>query len=126
LAPLLAVLLVAAAPLGGCRRAVNPVADYLDNAELQCETEAQKQNIMRALNDVLTLSGQELAMRRYEDYTGKADEWDLPTLIHRHFVPDRKGKTLGSRFYTDAASARVQAQVRRILDRLSGADTTSR
>lgn len=122
--PVLAALLVATSALPGCGRATNPVADYFDRSELQYETEAQKQNIIGALHDILTLSAQELAQRRYEDYTGKPNEWDLPTLIGKHFVPDKQGKTLGPKFYTDIKSARVQAQVRRILDRLNGTDTT--
>ena len=120
----MAAFLVAAVALPGCRRTTNPVLDYFDNAELQYETEAQKQNIISALHDILTLSAQELAQRRYEDYTGKPNEWDLPTLIGKHFLPDRQGKTLGPRFYSDVKSARVQAQIRRVIDRLTGADTT--
>jgi len=122
--PVLAALLVAAAVLPGCGRATNPVLDYFDNAELRYETEAQKQNIVRALHDILTLPAQELAQRRYEDYAGKPNEWDLPTLVGKHFVPDKQGKTLGPKFYIDVKSPKAQAQVRRILDRLTGTDST--
>lgn len=117
-------MLVGAVILPGCRRATNPVAGYVDKAELQYETEAQKQNIVRALDDILTLSAQELEQRRYEDYTGKPNEWDLPTYVGKRFVPGKQGKTLGPKFYPDVKSARVQGQIRRILDRLTGTDTT--
>jgi hypothetical protein len=120
----LAVLTAVSGSFSGCRHDSNAVADYLTHAELQYETEGQKQSVIRALNDILALTGPELQQRRYDDYSGQPNTWDLPTLISRYFAPDRKGKTLGPRFYSDVKSARVQAEVRRILDRLSGVDST--
>ncbi len=99
---------------GGAR---NPVADYLRGAELQCEGEAQKANIIAALNDALTLPGDSLAARRYKDYQGREGQWDLPTLLYRHFVPDHVGATLGKRFYRDVKAKEAQEVIRQILQR---------
>ncbi len=98
-------------------RARNPVADYLRGAELQCEGEAQKANIIAALNDALTLPGDSLAARRYKDYQGREGQWDLPTLLYRHFVPDHVGATLGKRFYRDVKAKEAQEVIRQIVQR---------
>jgi hypothetical protein len=119
-------LLVAAlaAVSAGCGERPNPVADYFDNVELQCETETQRQVVIGALGDILALGSNELGTRRYPDYRGTPDALDLPALITRHFVPDAAGKSLGPHFYHDVKSPRAQRLVRRLLDRLTGEDST--
>ncbi len=96
----------------------NPVANYLRGAELQCETDEQRANIATALNDALTLPGDTLAARRYKNYQGQEGQWDLPTLIHRHFVPDHAGAILGDHFYRDVKAREAQEIIRRILERI--------
>ena len=97
-----------------CGKAENPVAEYFENAELQYEGEVQKENILTALNDILCLSEDELRARRYKNYTGKDDEWDLPTLIVRHFVPDEK-KTLGNNFYHDIKTKEMREKIEKMI-----------
>lgn len=92
----------------------NPVANYLNGSELQAETDAQRQNIATALNDALNLSENQLKEKRYKDYSGKANQWDLPTLISRHFVPDAQ-KTLGDNFLKDVKEKDAQEQIKQIL-----------
>jgi len=96
----------------------NPVANYLRGAELQCETDEQKANIATALNDALTLPGDTLAVRRYKNYQGQEGQWDLPTLIYRHFVPDHQGAMLGKHFYRDVKAKEAQEVIRQILERI--------
>lgn len=98
-------------------RFINPVAEYLEGAELQYETDVQKENIATALNDILNLPAEELKKRRYKDYTGKEKQWDLPTLIYRHFVPQWPGTTLGDNFYQDVKSKEAQEQVKQIFEK---------
>lgn len=93
----------------------NSVADYFENSELQYETEIQKENISAALDDILKLSEEQLKERKYKDYTGKENQWDLPTLIYRHFVPDGP-KNLGENFYHDVKLQVAQNQVKEILE----------
>ncbi len=96
----------------------NLVVDYLTTAELQYEGGIQKQNIYAALNDILYLSEQEIRHKRYKDYNGKEEQWDLPTLIYRHFVPSQQGKTLGNNFYRDIKLEDVREQVENIIDKM--------
>jgi hypothetical protein len=121
-----ALVALAAALAAGCGRGANQVVDYLEHAELQCETEAQRQSVVGALEDILALSEAELRQRRYADYAGQPDAWDLPTLLSRHFVPDRQGRTLGPNFYSDAKSPAAQSLVRRVLGRLAPQDLPAR
>ena len=79
---------------------INHVASYLKNAEMQCECAYQGENIKLALTDALTLPADSLKFKRYNDYTGKKGEWDLPTLIEAHFLPEQ-GNFLGTNFYND-------------------------
>ncbi|MBU3918907.1 hypothetical protein KKC63_03335 [Patescibacteria group bacterium] len=94
----------------------NPVADYLKGAELQCE-EIQRENIAVAFNDVLNLSAEELKEKRYKDYTGKENQWDLPTLIYKHFVPVPPVVHLGDDFFNDVKLEEAQEEIRQILEK---------
>ena len=102
----------------GCQRQKNSILDYLEKAEIQYENDIQKANIRIALNDIITLPEEKLKVKRYKDYTGKEGQWDLPTLILRHFVPDKKGKSLGNNFYSDVKSDEVQKKIKAILETL--------
>jgi hypothetical protein len=77
---------------------VNPVADFLKNAELQYEGKAQEETVAAALNDILSLPEEALKSRRYSDYAGTKDQWDLPTLITAISFLTGKEKNLGERF----------------------------
>ena len=105
--------------LDGCRKAKNPVLEYFENVELQYEGKSQEENIIHALNDILHLSENELRSRKYRDYTGKDNQWDLSTLISSHFVPD-KGVSLGNNFFHDVKADEVQERVRQILKQIGG------
>jgi hypothetical protein len=113
-------LLALAVLLAGCPAKRNPVADYLDGAELQCETDAQRRSVADALNDAVSLSADELRPRRYPDYTGQAGQWDLATLFQRFIVPDQQGKRLGRDFYRDLTSPAGRHAVNRFAARAFG------
>jgi len=103
--------------LTGCRKAENPVLEYFENVELQYEGKSQEENIIAALNDILNLSESELRTRKYKDYTGKDNQWDLPTLISSHFVPD-KSVSLGNNFYHDVKTNEMQKKIKQILEQM--------
>jgi hypothetical protein len=105
-------------PLLNCKKTDNPVLEYMQHAELQFEGKEQKVNIVTALNDILDLSEEQLKTKRYTDYTGNDNKWDLSMLIYRHFIPDKKGESLGNDFYHDVKSEEVQKEIRKILERL--------
>jgi len=106
----------------GCGGKPNQLAAFLEDAELQCETEAQRCNLCAAFQDMLDLTPEQLRNRRYCDYTGQPGRWDLPTLLSRHFVPGSKQHSIGPRFYDEVKSAEVRQQVQRFLDRLGRFD----
>ena len=114
------ILLYLSVLLVSCGKIDNPVFWYFQNAELQYEDKVQEENIATALNDILNLSEEQLKAKRYKDYAGKEKNWDLPTLIHRHFVPDKKGASLGNDFYHDVKSEEVQKEIKKILERVKG------
>ncbi len=102
----------------GCKSSENPVFDYFSKAEIQYEGKEQEDNIVQALKDILTLSESELREKRYSDYSGKPGQWDLQTLVLKHFVPDKPEKTLGKNFYRDVKAEEVQVEVKKLLERV--------
>ena len=70
------------------------------------------------MNDILELPAQELEKKKYRDYKGNENIWDLPTLFTRHFVPDSAGKTPGTNFYNEIKSAAVQARIKELITEL--------
>jgi hypothetical protein len=99
-----------------CKARKNAVVDYLDDAELQYEGEMQKENIIKALKDALHLSPEVLQGKRYNDYEGNKNIWDLRTLMRHHFVPSSKDKMLGQNFYYDITSREGRKMVAEILE----------
>ncbi len=114
------VLIVIACWIGssGCRGERNAVVSYLDKAELQYEGEAQKANIVDALNDALHFQPDILRAKRYADYEGNEHVWDLHDVIVHHFVPSSQKKTLGPHFYQDITSEEGRKKVAEILKTL--------
>jgi len=109
--------------------ATNPIVRYLRGAELQAEDEAQVANIHRAFEDLATLPTAELRARRYADYQGTPDAWDLPRVIRSHFVPDGP-QNAGivddpDAFWAAADSEEVRALAREMLHALDRPDRTN-
>ncbi len=96
----------------------NKTYQYFDDVELQYDGDIQKNNIKTALNDILTLSIEELKTKKYKDYNGNEGKWNLPALIYKHFVPNKQKKTLGSYFYKEIKAKKVQKQIRNILKKM--------
>ena len=115
----LAVVTAAALLVPGCPRTRSPVARYLDGAEFQYETGAQRENLTRAFEDILNLPEDSLRARRYADYQGNPGQWDLPTLFSRHLVPDSASKTLGAGFYGDVRTGEARRFVEQLHARLT-------
>ena len=117
--PALALIAVACL-FCGCPGKRSPVADYFDHAELQCETDQQRESVVAALNDALALPAAELRARRYPDYTGREGQWDFATLLSRYLVPDRPGRQLGDDIYRAVTSPAGRRVVRDFLHRKLG------
>ena len=92
--------------------------EFFKTAELQYETEQQKESIITALDDILNLSlskEEELRNKRYPNYTGEEEQWDLLTLLNRYFVPADKNITVGNNLYTQIKRKEVYEQIAEIL-----------
>jgi hypothetical protein len=105
-----------------CQKNENQVLNYFINSELQYETNTQKENIITALYDILNLSEEELKQKKYKNYLGQENQWDLPTLIYKHFVPDKQNKHLGDNFYHDIKSKDVKVEIIKTLDKLNNSN----
>jgi hypothetical protein len=101
--------------LSSCHSDGNAVLRYLDNSELQYEGETQEANLEEALSDILLMDEGSLRIQRYKDYAGQDNQWDLPTLLSRHFVPADQSYTFGDSFYTEIKSHAVARKIREIL-----------
>src|ERR1700685_3549626 len=53
----------------------NSVAAYLGNAERQSETDDQRREIQKALENMLQMTPSQLKSQRYADYEGKQGSW---------------------------------------------------
>ena len=116
---ILATLFISAAcdSINRNNQAADEIYEFFLNAEIQYETEQQKESIITALNDILNfdLSVEELKNKKYPDYTGKPNQWDLPTLINKYFVPADKNITLGKNFYNQLRKKRVYDTIQEIV-----------
>ncbi|MDA3849987.1 MAG: hypothetical protein PF447_01815 [Spirochaetaceae bacterium] len=101
-----------------CKGKENSLSLYLDNAEIQYETEFQRALIIKALNDTIELSIEELKNKRYPDYQNNENQWDLTGVIYRYFVPDESSKTLGEDFYHEAKTGIVQRRIALIISEI--------
>ena len=97
----------------------NSVMDYLQGAEIQYETDQQRETLVSAMGDALSLSAEQLKTKKYRDFLGKENQWDLPTLINKYFVPNQAEKTLGNNFYHDLKTKEAQTEIKNILAKLN-------
>jgi hypothetical protein len=113
-------LLVALALAAGCAAmgpapdpasARNSVVAYLDGAERQAESADQEREIVRALEDLRSLSPAALAERRYADYAMAPARWTLAELVTKYFVPRSRMVVEPARFYADASDPRAIAVI---------------
>jgi hypothetical protein len=115
----LAVLVVA-----GCARQVgkagvvvtepqkpNEVVLYLDGAERQAETDEQRQEILRALEDMRTLDAATMKSRRYADEGNVPGKWTLAELLQKYFVPRAPHLIDEVALYRDTQSASAREVV---------------
>ncbi|MEA1874921.1 MAG: hypothetical protein U9N51_10925 [Bacteroidota bacterium] len=115
----LLTLFIIAVTLTACNNQTDDAYEFFKTAELQYETEQQKESIITALNDILNLSlskEEELRNKRYPNYTGEKEQWDLLTLLNRYFVPAEQNITLGDNFYTQIKRKEVYEQIDEILE----------
>ena len=98
---------------GPPRPVVNPIVGCLSHAELQAETSEQTQRLAAALDEMARLPIDDLKQRRYPDYQGTPGQWDLPTLLGKHFVPEGPCD-YRTQFWQSLAAPEARALARRM------------
>ena len=93
------------------------ILEFFTKSELQYDTKQQKESIIIALNDIINmnLSENELKNKKYPNYTGVKNQWNLLTLINKYFVPADKNIILGDNFYTKIKRKEIQKQIQKII-----------
>jgi hypothetical protein len=96
----------------------NSVAAFLKDADRQSETDEQRKEIRRALQDMLEKSPNELRRTRYSDYQGRPKKWSIVELLNHYFVPSPMVALDDRDFFRDfrspAARAAIQASSTRL------------
>ena len=126
---LVTLMSVSCAPIVGAqvksKHPLNSVATYLEHAEIQAETDEQRQEIRRALSDMLKEPTAELRTRRYADYQGTPNMWSITRLLTAYFVPQTPQSLEPKRFYEDVGKPEAKSAIQRQLDEISRALNTS-
>ncbi len=63
----------------------NVIVAFFDEAELQIETDDQRQVLMQALNDMLKLYPDELRKKRYANYQLEPEKWTLAEVLSHYY-----------------------------------------
>lgn len=116
----------ASPPTGASASAIaaSAVASYFSGAELQAENDAQRAELKRAFNDMLTLTADELKAKRYADYAGVKNARSLLELIKAHVVPATPQLIDPARFYADVKTATALQSVRQQLAEMDKASAS--
>lgn len=102
----------------GVKMKENNTANFFAGIELQYETSLQRGVIIEALNDMLTLSEDELKKQEYMDYLGYKKKIKIEELIYSYFVPDNSKKALNANFYQELQAKEVRQLLTKLLNRL--------
>jgi hypothetical protein len=97
----------------------NSVAAYIENAEIQAETDEQRREIRRALLDILEKPATELRTQKYADYQGKPNEWSITRLLTAYFVPSTPQSLEPEQFYKDIDKPEAKLAIRHKLDAIN-------
>lgn len=119
--PARAAAVAASAPDAPAEQAADAVLAYFTDAELQAETDAQRQELRRALTDLIEQPAAALRSARYAATDGTAGQRDLAQLLRGHFVPAAPRALDLETLIAAKPSPRLQAMVRRRLDALGAA-----
>lgn len=107
----------------GCQSIVpekNVVVLFFDEAELQIETQDQREKLARALEDMFTLKPSQLRKKLYADYQLVKGMWTLKDILHAYYIPALPQRSFddSDRLYVDAASSSAKSSVKKARDKL--------
>lgn len=95
--------------------AVTALDSYFEDAEIQAEDQAQREEVLRALRDMTSLSAESVRERRYADYSGTPNRWTLAEVL-KHHVFSPSNVTLTDEVLVNALTTdEAKASMRRVL-----------
>lgn len=112
-------------PTASTTTAVNSVAEYIADAEIQAETDGQRAELRKALSDMLMLTAADLQTRRYADYNGTKGARSLVELLNAHLVPAKPQAIIPAQFFADIKAPTAQAAIQKKLHELEHGDSGS-
>ena len=96
----------------------NIVMSFLEDAELQIETQDQIEELKKALQDILLLSPKQLRKQRYLNYQLDERAWKLPKIISAYFCSPKPYFINSEQFYSDITADVTRSTVQKILTNL--------
>lgn len=100
----------------------NSLVAYLENAELQIETSDQRQELKKALRDILSFSSEQLKNKRYANYRMETGAWTLYEILSAYFLPNKPMSLNNVSFYRDVGTDKAKSIVRKKLTLLQKLD----
>ncbi len=97
----------------------NTVVHFFQQAELQAETDSQRMEIRTVLTGLLELPVEQLKERKYPDYQGHPDQWDILKFLNSYFVPVTPQQLSAEQFYKDLRQPEARKEIRDQLDKLN-------
>jgi len=98
------------------RRPRNTVEDYLNGAEAQYETDAQRAVFKQAFADMLNEPVASLRKKRYPDYQLHPGQWPLTELLYSYIVPDPLIWFDDDELFRDVKKPEARAMIQKWLD----------
>ena len=95
----------------------NVVAAFFNEAELQIETNDQRQELTRALQDMLTLTSDKLRAQRYANYQLEPGKWTLNEILSRYYYA-RPPLAFHKHLYEDATKDKAKEKINEALKKL--------
>ena len=96
----------------------NLVVSFLEDAELQIETQGQIQELKKALQDILLFSPEQLRKKRYLNYSLDERAWALHKIISAYFYSPKPFFIDSEQFYSDITADVTRSTVQKILTNL--------
>jgi hypothetical protein len=94
----------------------NAVTSFFKDAELQAETDEQRQEIKIVLLDMLNLNTNELKAKKYPDYQGHINQWDVIKFANSYFVPSSPMVLSPDTFFEDLLKPEARAVIQELIN----------
>jgi hypothetical protein len=89
------------------------IVTFLGKAQLQIETDTQRAELNRALQDIATLSPKELASKRYADYAGHPNQWTALQILRAYYYSPSPPPPSDAVLYAELNNSAVRSAITR-------------